>query len=73
MATDHSVEEEFPLFFFIERYRQTYVTEVKEFIRCVSENEAPTIPGIDGRISFVMGKAAIKLFRENRLVRLDEI
>jgi len=62
-----------PLYFFIERYTDAYIAEMKAFISCVLEDKAPSVTGIDGRIPVVMGLAAWKSYRENRPVRLSEI
>jgi myo-inositol 2-dehydrogenase/D-chiro-inositol 1-dehydrogenase len=62
-----------PLYFFIERYTEAYVAEMKEFIACILEDRAPSVTGIDGRIPVVMGLAALKSYRENRPVKLSEI
>jgi myo-inositol 2-dehydrogenase/D-chiro-inositol 1-dehydrogenase len=59
--------------FFMQRYPETYVNEVREFIACVQEDRTPSVTGRDGRLSVVMGYAALKSYRENRPVRLDEI
>jgi myo-inositol 2-dehydrogenase/D-chiro-inositol 1-dehydrogenase len=59
--------------FFMQRYPDTYVNEVREFIACVREDREPPVTGRDGRLSVVMGHAAWKSYRENRPVRLDEI
>jgi myo-inositol 2-dehydrogenase/D-chiro-inositol 1-dehydrogenase len=62
-----------PLYFFIERYTDAFVAEMKEFIACVLEDKTPSVAGIDGRIPVVMGLAAWKSYRENRPVKLSEI
>jgi myo-inositol 2-dehydrogenase/D-chiro-inositol 1-dehydrogenase len=62
-----------PLYFFIERYTDAYIAEMKEFISCILEDKAPSVTGIDGRIPVVMGLAAWKSYRENRPVKLSEI
>jgi myo-inositol 2-dehydrogenase/D-chiro-inositol 1-dehydrogenase len=62
-----------PLYFFIERYTEAYVAEMKEFITCIVEDRTPSVTGIDGRIPVVMGLAAVKSYRENRPVKLSEI
>lgn len=62
-----------PLYFFIERYTEAYVAEMKEFIASISNDTAPPVTGIDGRIPVVMGLAAWKSYRENRPVKLSEI
>ena len=62
-----------PLYFFMERYVDSYITEMETFVRCIQEDETPPVTGIDGRIPVVMGHAARKSYAENRPVRLDEI
>jgi len=62
-----------PLFFFVERYTESYLNEMCEFITCVMEDRSPTVTGIDGRIPVVMGYAAKKSFDENRPVKLSEV
>ena len=73
LSTADSVKEDLPLFFFIERYTESYITEVKEFIKCVLEDRDPPVKGVDGRIPVVMGKAARLSFDENRPVKLTEV
>jgi myo-inositol 2-dehydrogenase/D-chiro-inositol 1-dehydrogenase len=62
-----------PLYFFIERYSDAYIAEMREFITCILEDKMPSVTGIDGRIPVVMGLAAWKSYRENRPVKLSEI
>ena len=62
-----------PLFFFVERYAEAYVAEMKEFVECIRQDVAPSVTGIDGRIPVVMGYAAKKSVRENRPVKLSEV
>ncbi|MBI3537701.1 MAG: inositol 2-dehydrogenase [Chloroflexi bacterium] len=62
-----------PLYFFLERYNDAYLEEMREFLACVKENRAPPVSGEDGRIAVVMGYAAKKSRAENRVVKLSEI
>ncbi len=62
-----------PLFFFIERYTEAYIAEMKEFIECIQQDTSPPVTGIDGRIPVVMGYAAKKSYQDNRPVRLSEV
>jgi len=67
-----AVQEELPLFFFVERYREAFVLEMKDFIRCILEDKTPGVTGIDGRIPVVMGRAAKKSLEQNRPVKIEE-
>lgn len=62
-----------PLYFFLERYMESYVVEMHEFVRSIRENTAPMVTGIDGRIPVVIGMAAKKSYLEHRPVKLSEI
>jgi len=62
-----------PLFFFVERYTESYLAEMRAFIAAVREDRTPSVTGLDGRIPVVMGYAAKKSFDEKRPVRLSEI
>ena len=62
-----------PLFFFVERYTESYIAEMRAFIESVLKDSTPPVTGIDGRIPVVMGYAAKKSYHENRPVKLSEI
>ncbi len=68
-----SVQSAKPLYFFLERYMEAYLAEMKVFVGCIQQDTAPPVTGIDGRIPVVMGLAAWKSYRENRPVKLSEI
>jgi myo-inositol 2-dehydrogenase/D-chiro-inositol 1-dehydrogenase len=62
-----------PLYFFLERYTDSYINEMKAFIHAVEKDETPPVVGMDGRIPVVIGLAAWKSLRENRPVQVSEI
>ena len=72
IATDRAVQEDLPPHSFVERYREAYVKEMEEFIRCVLEDRAPGVTGLDGRMSVLIGHAARKSLEENRPVRVGQ-
>jgi len=61
------------LHFFLERYAQSFVTELRSFIDAVRGGIAPPVTGADGRAPVVIGLAARRSLREGRVVRLSEI
>jgi myo-inositol 2-dehydrogenase/D-chiro-inositol 1-dehydrogenase len=73
VSNANGVHSPLPLFFFIERYAEAYVAEMKEFIECIQQDTAPPVTGIDGRIPVVMAYAAKKSIEENRPVKLTEV
>jgi myo-inositol 2-dehydrogenase/D-chiro-inositol 1-dehydrogenase len=62
-----------PLFFFMQRYTQSYIDELRAFVESVREDKTPPVTGVDGRIPVVMGYAARKSYQERRPVKLSEI
>ncbi len=62
-----------PPYFFVERYKAAYLSEMQAFIRCITEDTESAVTGEDGRVPIVMGYAALKSLRENRPVPLSEI
>lgn len=59
--------------FFVERYREAYIAEMRAFVEAVREKKKPPVTGWDGKVSVVMGYAAKKSLEERRPVRLSEI
>ena len=62
-----------PFYFFLERYLDAYVAEMREFVRCIETGSAPPVTGRDGLAPVVMGLAATKSLKEGRPVKLNEI
>ncbi len=62
-----------PLFFFVERYTESYVAEMRAFVDSILNDTTPPVTGMDGRIPVVMGYAAQKSFQEMRPVSLAEV
>jgi myo-inositol 2-dehydrogenase/D-chiro-inositol 1-dehydrogenase len=52
---------------------ESFVTELREFVKSIREDMAPPVTGVDGRIPVVMGMAAKKSYLEHRPVKLSEI
>ena len=61
------------LHFFLERYAQSFVTELRGFVDAVRQDEEPPVTGRDGRAPVVIALAALKSLQEGRAVRLNEI
>ena len=73
VSSAEGVQGPLPLFFFLERYTESYIAEMKEFIAAVQQDQTPPVTGVDGRIPVIMGRAARKSYEENRPVKLNEI
>jgi myo-inositol 2-dehydrogenase/D-chiro-inositol 1-dehydrogenase len=62
-----------PLYFFLERYNESYVAELQAFVDSVLNSAPSPVTGLDGRVPVVMGLAARKSYDEHRPVALSEI
>ncbi len=62
-----------PLYFFIQRYTESYLNEMREFIGVVRDDQPISTTGADGRAAFIIGLAALKSSKENRPVKISEI
>lgn len=67
------VQSALPLYFFLERYTESFIAEMREFAESIQNDTTPPVTGIDGRIPVVMGLAAWKSYKENRPVKLSEV
>ena len=72
VRSGEGVRSENPHYFFLERYRQSYVDELETFVNCIREDREPPVSGIDGLIPLLIGMAATTSMRENRPVRVPE-
>ena len=68
-----SVRRDLPLNFFMDRYTESFATEVAAFVDAALHGKPVPVTGEDARESVVMGLAAIKSHREGRPVKLNEI
>ena len=73
VSTGDTVYKDLPLNFFMERYTESFVSELQSFIAAVMEKRPTAVNGMDGRIPVVMALAARKSYDEHRPVRLEEV
>jgi myo-inositol 2-dehydrogenase/D-chiro-inositol 1-dehydrogenase len=73
MTDKRGTRGDLPLYFFLERYTESYIREMQAFVDCVGSDAPPPVTGIDGRIPVVMGKAARLSYEQHRPVRLSEL
>ncbi len=69
--SSHAVSTEKPLFFFLERYNDSFITEMQAFVDAIRNDEPVPVNGNDGRMPVLMGLAARKSYDEGRPVRLE--
>jgi myo-inositol 2-dehydrogenase/D-chiro-inositol 1-dehydrogenase len=73
ISTATAVWRDLPLNFFMDRYTESFASELRAFVGAVLENRPTAVTGIDGRIPVVMGLAARRSYDEHRPVRLEEM
>ncbi len=62
-----------PLHFFMDRYIDSYIYEMKDFIECVMHDNKPLVTGIDGKIPVILGKAAKLSYDTNKPVKITGV
>ena len=73
LSTASAIQRDLPLNFFMDRYTESFVSELQAFVRAVALNEPVPVNGMDGRVAVVMGLAARKSYDERRPVQLEEV
>ena len=73
ISTGDSIHRDLPLYFFVERYVDSYIAEMRAFVRAVLDDQPTPVSVRDGRLPVVMALAARKSYDEHRPVRLSEI
>ncbi len=72
-STESGVYSEKPLYFFLERYMDSFAEEMKQFVQALIDDTAMPVTGFDGLQPIKMGLAARKSVLEGRPVKLSEI
>ena len=67
-SNSQGVQGPLPLYFFLERYQESYLAEMEAFVRSVLGDSPPPVTGRDGRRAVELGLAAWRSCRENRPV-----
>ncbi len=72
IADDMGMHFEKPLYFFIERYEQSFITELEQFIGSIANNTQPPVSGYDGKMAVVVGMAAKRSLAEGKPIKIEE-
>jgi myo-inositol 2-dehydrogenase/D-chiro-inositol 1-dehydrogenase len=73
LSNSQAIQHDLPLYFFVERYTESYIAEMRAFAQAVLYDKPTPVTGKDGRPPVVMGLAAKKSYDENRPVKLSEV
>jgi len=72
LSTVDGVFSEKPKFFFLERYKESFIDELREFFNCIKNDTKTLVSGIDGLKPVLIAMAAKKSYIEGRPVKLEE-
>ncbi len=73
LSTSKGVTAEKPLYFFLERYMQSFADEMKCFVDAIVNDKETPVGAYDGLAPVVIALAAKKSVLENRPVKISEI
>ena len=73
VSTASAIRRDLPLRFFLERYTESYVNELRAFVSAVRSGARSPVGVADGRAPVVLGQAALRSYREKRPVKLSEL
>lgn len=61
-----SVSSDKPLYFFVERYAESYAAELDHFVECVENKRCPDVGAEDGRKAMILCEAALASAKSGR-------
>ncbi|MDD2447483.1 MAG: inositol 2-dehydrogenase [Tissierellia bacterium] len=73
LHTKEGIVSEKPKYFFLERYKDSFISELREFFDAIINDTDTPVTGMDGLKPVLIGMAAKKSYEENRPVRIEEI
>jgi len=73
LSDEHGVAGDKPLYFFLERYRQAFIDEMRAFFDTVLDGKPSPVGDIDGLKPLLMSFAAKKSVAEGRPVKISEV
>jgi len=73
LSNEAGVSGDKPLYFFLERYRQAFIDEMRAFFDTVLDGAPSPVGDIDGLKPLLMGFAAKKSVAEGRPVKISEV
>jgi myo-inositol 2-dehydrogenase/D-chiro-inositol 1-dehydrogenase len=59
-----------PLYFFVERYAESYAAELDHFVECIEQGRRPDVGAADGRKAMILCEAALASAKSGRLEQI---
>ena len=73
LSNESGVAGDKPLYFFLERYKEAFISEMRSFLDAIAQGKPTLVTGEDGLQDLLVGLAAKKSIAEGRPVKLSEI
>jgi myo-inositol 2-dehydrogenase / D-chiro-inositol 1-dehydrogenase len=73
VSTAAAIRRDLPFHFFMDRYTESFASELRAFVEAVLEDRPTPVTGLDGRMALCLGLAARKSHDERRPVRVEEV
>lgn len=73
LSTADGVFSDKPKYFFLERYKDSFIDELKCFFDAIKENKETPVIGLDGLKPVIVGLAAKRSYQEGRPIKIEEI
>ncbi len=73
ISNAEGIENPLPLNFFMDRYTESYILEMQEFITAIQDDRTPSVTGIDGKAPVLIAMAAKRSLEEGRVIELSEV
>jgi len=65
-SSDQAISTDKPLYFFVERYAESYAAELDHFVDCVEAGRRPAVGAEDGRKAMILCEAALASAKSGR-------
>lgn len=73
LSTEEGVQGDKPLYFFLERYKESFIAEMRDFFSAILNDKDTPVTAMDGLKPVIIGLAAKKSLAEGRPVKTSEI
>lgn len=73
LSNAEAVISDKPKYFFLERYKDSFIEEMREFYNAIASDKETPVTIVDGLNPVIMGMAAKKSLEEGRTVKISEI
>ena len=73
LSNEKGIHQPLPLNFFLDRYIDSYIEEMRQFVDCVVNDTPSPVDGNDGRVPVMIALAAKRSLVEGRPVELREV